>query len=182
MNPQKGSSRFPFCQCVALQEPCSSSTVSCFPNEVVIHRRVRRREPALNVASQLVTYKTLSSQQRRKVKTTTNVSSYSYRLIPGEGRLRTQVSTDDVCSARVTYPNPVEYYPLTPCHLTEQIFRKTIHERSRIPHLPELPSYYPQDHGRHPRSVQPSSEPRPGSIGPISGEWPLSRSPPTIFL
>jgi hypothetical protein len=57
MNPQERPPPFPFCQCIALEEPCCGSTEPSFPNEVVIRRRVRGREPVLNVASQLVTYK-----------------------------------------------------------------------------------------------------------------------------
>ena len=57
MNPQEGPSRFPFRECIALEEPCCSSTASSLPNKVVIRRRVRGGEPGLNVPLQLVTYK-----------------------------------------------------------------------------------------------------------------------------
>ena len=60
MNPQERSLRLPFCQFVALEEPRRSPFVSSLPNEVVIRRRIRGREPVLNLASQLVTYEILS--------------------------------------------------------------------------------------------------------------------------
>ena len=56
----------------------------------------------------------------------------------------TQVSTGATCFARETYPNPVEYHPLTPFHLDEQcsetILRtimqplRTFHDRLYIFH------------------------------------------------
>src|SRR6267154_2508368 len=57
MDPQERPLLFPFCKYIALKEPCCSSTMLCLPKNVVIRRRVRRRKPALDVPSQLVTYK-----------------------------------------------------------------------------------------------------------------------------
>jgi hypothetical protein len=59
----------------------------------------------------------LSNEWREK--TTTNVSFCLFRLTLDEERLRTQVSTGDTCFARDTYPNPVGYYLLMPCHLNK---------------------------------------------------------------
>ena len=114
MNPQKRPPRFPFCQCIALEEPGCSSVVSSFPNEGVIRRRVRGREPVLNVArlaSQLVTYKILSVSPTKGEGRETNFLSCSFRVMLDEERLRTHLSTDKTCFVRDTYPNPVEYYP-----------------------------------------------------------------------
>ena len=55
----------------------------------------------------------------KQYKRSTNALFCLFRLTLGEERLRTRVSTGDTCSASVTYPNPVEYYPLMPCHLTK---------------------------------------------------------------
>jgi hypothetical protein len=57
------------------------------------------------------------SNEDRKI--TTNVSSYLFRLTPGEEPLQMHVSTSDTCSASDSYLNHVEYYPLMPCHLKE---------------------------------------------------------------
>src|SRR6266566_2031561 len=95
--------------------------MSCFPNEVLIRRRVRGREPVLNLPSQLFTYKITSISETKRSGRSTNVSSCLLRLTFGEGRLRPQVSTVDTGFKRGTYPNPVEYYSMTPCHLTEGV-------------------------------------------------------------
>ena len=124
MNPQKRPPIFPFCNCIALKEPGCGSTVSCLPNEVVIRRRVRGREPVSNVLSQLVTYK-IPSVLATKGGKKTNVSSCLFHLTPGGERLRRPVNTGATCFEQDTYPNPVEYYPLIPFHLIEQVLRKT---------------------------------------------------------
>src|SRR5260370_40192848 len=56
MNPQQRSLGFPFCQRIALQKPYCSSFMSCFSNKVLIRRRVRRRQQAVNVLLHLVAY------------------------------------------------------------------------------------------------------------------------------
>src|SRR6266705_2541902 len=95
--------------------------MSCFPNEVLIRRRVRGREPVLNLPSQLFTYNITLISVTKRSERSTNVSSCLFPLTFGEERLRPQVSTADTGSTRGTYPNPVEYYPMTPCHLTESV-------------------------------------------------------------
>src|SRR5258707_6774829 len=57
MNPQKRSLGLPFCQRIALEKPCCSSFMSCSSNKVLIRRRVRGREPVVNVRLQLVACK-----------------------------------------------------------------------------------------------------------------------------
>ena len=52
----------------------------------------------LNVALQLVPYKIPSVAANKGSENTTNASSCSYRLTLREERLRTQVSTRDICS------------------------------------------------------------------------------------
>jgi hypothetical protein len=153
----------------------------CFPNEVLVHRRVRGREPVLDLPSQLFTYKITSIPETKLSGRTTNVSPCLFRLTFGEERLRPQVSTADTGLMRGTYPNPVEYYPLTPCHLTEGIQNDIVKKSCGITHLPKLSSHYRQDYERHPMFVQQWPEPRPGSIDPIFGERPRFRSPPAIF-
>jgi hypothetical protein len=182
MNPQEGSPRVPFCQYAALEEPRCRSFMSCFPNEVLIRRRVRGREPVLNLPSQLFTYKITSISATKRTRNLTNVSSCLFRLTFGEEQLRPQVSTADTGFTRKTYSNPVGYYPMTPCHLTESVQNDICEHTCRISHLPKLPSHYPQDYEPHPMSVQQLSEPRPGLIDPIFGERPRSRSPPITFL
>lgn len=51
MDPQERPIRFPFCKYAALEEPpvCRGSFMSCFPNEVLIRRRIRNGEPVLNI-------------------------------------------------------------------------------------------------------------------------------------
>src|SRR5229473_2733448 len=51
-------------------------------------------------------------------------------------------------------------------------------------HLPLLLSYYPQEHGRHPMSVQQSSMPLLKSIDPVIGERPQSHfeNPHSFFV
>src|SRR6267154_427578 len=93
----------------------------CFPNEVLIHRRVRGREPVLNLPSQLFTYKITSISATNRSERSTNVSSCLFHLTFGEERLRPQVNMAGTHFMRGTYPNPVEYYPMTPCHLTESV-------------------------------------------------------------
>src|SRR5258708_9650946 len=71
MNPQQRSLGFPFSQRVALQKPCCSSFMSCLSNKVLIRRRVRRRQPVVNVLLQLVAYKipsvmTINKQRERQ--------------------------------------------------------------------------------------------------------------------
>jgi hypothetical protein len=95
--------------------------MSCFPNDVLIRRRVRGREPVLNLPSQLFTYEITSISVRKRSGRITNVSSCLFRLRFGEEQLRPQVNTADTGLTRSTYPNPVEYYPMTPCHLTESV-------------------------------------------------------------
>src|SRR5229473_7880345 len=68
MNPQQRSLGFPFCQRVALQKPCCSSFMSCLSNKVLIRRRVRGREPVVNVLLQLVAYKIPSVMTIKKNK------------------------------------------------------------------------------------------------------------------
>ena len=121
MNPQKGTSRVPFRQYSALEEPRCSPFMSCFPNEVLIHRRIWGREPVLNLPSKLFTYKITSISETNRSERTTNVSSCLFRLMFGEERLRPQVSTADTGFTRETYLNPVEYHPMTPCHLMESV-------------------------------------------------------------
>ena len=154
--------------------------MSCFPNEVLIRRRVRGREPVLNLPSQLFTYKITSNSATKRRGRSTNVLSCLFRLTFGEEQLRPKVSTGDTGFTRETCLNPVEYYPMTPCQLTD--FQDDIYEQTcRISHLPKLSSHYPQDYEPHPMFVQRSSEPPPGSIDPIFGEQPRFRPPPTIF-
>ena len=98
--------------------------MSCFQNEVVIRRRVRGGEPALNVPLQLVTYKILSVLITKGGRKTTNVSPCSFLLKFGEERLQTQVCKGDSYYARDTYPDPAEYYLLMPSHLTKQVLSK----------------------------------------------------------
>src|SRR6266852_2470303 len=95
--------------------------MSCFPNEVLIRRRVRRREPVLNLPSQLFAYKITSVSATERSGKMTNVSSCLFRLTFGEERLGPQVSTADNGFTRGTYPNPVECYPMMPFHLTESV-------------------------------------------------------------
>jgi hypothetical protein len=95
--------------------------MSCFPNEVLIHRRVRRREPALNLPSQLFACGITSISETKRSGETTNVSSCLFRLTFGEERLPPQVSTAGTELMRRTYPDPVEYYPMTPFHLTGRV-------------------------------------------------------------
>src|SRR5258708_185761 len=68
MNPQQRSLGFPFCQCITLEKPRCSSFMSCFSNEVLIRRRVRGREPVVNVLLQLVAYKIPSVMTIKKNK------------------------------------------------------------------------------------------------------------------
>ena len=77
----------------------------------------------LNIPLQLVTCKILSVSATKGGGKMTNGSSCSFYLTFGEEQLQTQVSTGDTSSARDTYSNPVEYYPSSPCHLTEQVFK-----------------------------------------------------------
>src|SRR5260370_28359446 len=85
MNPQQRSLGFPFCQRIALQKPCCSSFMSCFSNEVLIRRRVRGREPVVNILLQLVTYKISSVMMIKKTRgKTTNVGSCLSYLMFGE--------------------------------------------------------------------------------------------------
>ena len=107
-------------------------------NKVLIRRRVRGREPVLNLPSQLFTYKITSISETKRSGRTTNVSSCLFRLTFGEERLPPQVSTVGTGFTRGTYPNLVEYYPMTPCHLMKsvQIFQNDIREpimQDRVP-------------------------------------------------
>ena len=87
MDPQETAPRIPFLQRFALEEPCPRLSMSCFRNEVVIRRRVRGREPILNVRLQLVTYKLPSVSTLNGEEKQTNVSSCLFRLTLGEERL-----------------------------------------------------------------------------------------------
>jgi hypothetical protein len=60
---------------------------------------------------------------------TTNVWSCLFRLILDGEKLRTQVSTGATYFVRGTYPNLVEYHPLTLSHLEEQC-SESIREQS----------------------------------------------------
>ena len=75
----------------------------------------------MSLPSELFTYKMTSISETKRGERTTNVSSCLFRLMFGVERLRLQVSTTDTGFSRGTYPNPVEYYPMTPCHLTESV-------------------------------------------------------------
>jgi hypothetical protein len=98
--------------------------MSCFQNEDVVRRRVRGREPILDVRSQLATYKIPSVSAMEGVEKRAYASSCLFRLILGEERLRPQVSTSNNSFARDTYPNRFEYYPSMPHDLTEQVSEK----------------------------------------------------------
>jgi hypothetical protein len=68
---------------------------------------------------------------------TTNGSSCLFYLTLAEERLRPQVSTGNTYFAGDTYPNPVEYYPLTPRDLIEPSVKKsTANDHPSIAHLP----------------------------------------------
>jgi hypothetical protein len=68
---------------------------------------------------------------------TTNGSSCLFYLTLAEDRLRSQVSMGNTYFARDTYPNPVEYHPLTPRDLTDPSLRKsTANNHPSIAHLP----------------------------------------------
>src|SRR5713226_4996687 len=66
MNPQQRSLGFLFCQRIALEKPSCSSFMSRFSNELLIRRRVRRREPVVDVLLQLGIYKTPSVMTMKK--------------------------------------------------------------------------------------------------------------------
>jgi hypothetical protein len=121
VNPQERTSRVPVFQRFGLEKPCSGFTISCFRDEVVVRRRVRGREPILNVRFQLATYKIPSVSAIKGEEKQTNASSCLLRLTLGEERLRPQVSTGNNYFARDTYPNRFEYYPLMPHDLTERV-------------------------------------------------------------
>src|SRR6266849_5798268 len=111
--------------------------MSFIQNKVVVYRRVRGREPILNVRFQLVTYKITSVSQMEGGEKQTNASFCVFQLTLGEVRLRPQVSTSYDCFARDTYPNRFEYYPLMPHDLTEQVsekYKQTIEQAFRTVH------------------------------------------------
>ncbi len=118
--------------------------MSCFRNEVVVRRRIRGREPILDVHFQLVAYKVPSVSEMKGGEKGTNASFCLFRLTLGEERLRPKVSTSNDCFARDTYPNRFEYYPLMPHDLTEQVSEKykqiieqafrTVHDFLHITH------------------------------------------------
>jgi hypothetical protein len=136
----------------------------------------------LNIPSQLFTYKITSVSRTKRSGRTTNVWSCLFRLTFGEERLRPQVSKADTCFTQGTNLNPVEYYPMMSCHLTESVQGIiSVNKSCGIAHLPKQSSHYPQDHERHPMFVQQLSSPRPGSIDLIFGERPRFRSLPAIF-
>jgi hypothetical protein len=95
--------------------------MSCFQNEVVVRRRVRGREPVLNVRLQLVAYKIPSVSAMKGGGKETNVSSCLFRSTHGEERLRPQVSTSNNRFARDTYPNHFGYHPLMPHDLMGRV-------------------------------------------------------------
>ena len=72
---------------------------------------------------------------------TTNGPSYLFYLTLAEERLRSQVSTGNTYFARDTYPNPVEYYPLTPHDLTEPRLRKSNREQRSKHRTPSMISF-----------------------------------------
>jgi hypothetical protein len=124
MDPQERPLRFPFCECIALKEPCCSSTMLCFPKNVVIRRRVRWREPVLEVPSQLVTYKIPSVLVMKDSGTRTSHLVCFINHLVNSNYKPTRVSTGDTYPTRDTYPSRVELYPLIPCHLMKPILGK----------------------------------------------------------
>ena len=62
MDPQEGPSRFPFRRYVALQEPGCSSFMASLANEVMVCRRVWRREPKSDISLKLITCRQFWSQ------------------------------------------------------------------------------------------------------------------------
>jgi hypothetical protein len=87
-DPQERSLRFPFRQYITLKEPCCSSTMFCLPKSVVIRRRVRGRKPALDVPSQLVTYKIPSVSETKGRETRTfHFVCFIYHLVNSDCEL-----------------------------------------------------------------------------------------------
>jgi hypothetical protein len=114
-----------------------------FRNDVVVRRRVRRREPKSDIPLELVTCGggvCLGGYESERIKT--NVSSCSRRWLSAEGSLQREVSAVLTKFARDTYLKPVGCHPLTPCHLMDRMLSKmsvanqgrlrTFHHQSRI--------------------------------------------------
>ena len=141
-----------------------------FRNDVVVRRRVRRREPKSDIPLELITCNggvCLGGYGSERIKA--NVSSSSRRLSSADGRLQSEGGTgNNQFRARHTLE---EALPSNGQYTKQNVGGQS----KKITHLPSLPSYDLQGHGPRPRSVQSLFEPLPGSIGPIFGAQPQLR-------
>ena len=140
-----------------------------FRNDVVVRRRVRRREPKSDIPLELITCNDgvcsggYESEKGKK----TNVSSCSRRLSCADGRLQPEVSTGNNQFHSGHIPNACWMPSVDAIPSNWQNTKRNVSVQSRnISHLPSLSSYYLGDHGPRSRSVQPLIEPLPGSIDP----------------
>jgi hypothetical protein len=105
MNPKKRIRRcFPFCECVALNEPSCCSVVVSFTSNIVNFPRIWRRKPTSDILSQLLTCQTISAFLVTKTSIRTNVLTRSCHSQVAASYLTTQSGTRHLSRQKINRP------------------------------------------------------------------------------